>query len=202
MSNLTRVTLLQKVTDPANTEAWEEFESYYRKFIFYIINQLKVPQDDCDDLAQEVLIRLAKNLDKYDRTRAGFRTWLSTICRNCVYTYYNKKNRLDQGKVSLDALTENHSLLNEDKRNDLEEMIELEWKNYLTSLAIERVRPTFRGNAMIIFERHRQGENFESIAQNLEITAKSASVINRRVYNKLILEIKNLVFELEGRQDG
>ena len=51
---LTRNTLLQRAKDPKDEQAWEEFVSYYETFIFILLRQMNVPQQDCDDLTWHV----------------------------------------------------------------------------------------------------------------------------------------------------
>ena len=87
MSNewLTRHTLLQRAIDQNDETAWKEFVSYYQDFIVMVLSKMAVLPDYKDDLTQEILIKLWKNLESYNRERAQFRTWLSTIIRNTVF---------------------------------------------------------------------------------------------------------------------
>ena len=152
---------------------------------------MNVPDADREDLLQEVLIRLSRNVDKYERSRAGFRTWLSTIIRNCVLTFFTKEN-----KRQYDPET-HPELLDENKATELEEMIDREWKAYLTTLAMEKVRGVFRGNAIEAFELTQQGMPSQEIAERLLLSTESVYVLATRVRKRFILETKKLISELE-----
>jgi RNA polymerase sigma-70 factor (ECF subfamily) len=68
--NQTRYTLLQRACDLHDEVAWEEFVDHYRRFIFYILHKLGVDAGDVEDLTQQVLFSLTKDLPNYDRARA------------------------------------------------------------------------------------------------------------------------------------
>ena len=195
----TRHTLLDRVCDVSDDEAWDEFVEYYSRFIHHVVRYMGVSESDCDDLVQQILLRLTRSVGTYDRTKAGFRTWLSTVCRNCVYRYYSKQKTQSERFTALTA--ENEMVLSDEIANDdeLEKFINSEWENYITSLAMDRVKDSFRGNAITIFEMSLRGISFSDIAEHLSMTEKSVSVVKRRVYNKLLLEIKDLIHVLEAR---
>ena len=66
--NQTSYTLLQRACDLHDEVAWEEFVGHYRRFIFYILRELGVDPDDIEDLAQQILISLKRDLAGYDRS--------------------------------------------------------------------------------------------------------------------------------------
>ena len=78
----THHSLLQRAVDLDDGKAWDQFVGQYRRFILCVLNQLGVPHNDLEDLSQQILIALTRDLSRYDRDRARFRTWLSTIVRN------------------------------------------------------------------------------------------------------------------------
>ena len=75
----TRQSLLSRVKDPNDEDAWEDFVRYYEKFIFHLLHQMKINTDDFDDMVQEILLKLWKSLRTYDREKAKFRTWLASV---------------------------------------------------------------------------------------------------------------------------
>ena len=83
----TRKSLLLRASDPDNHNAFEEFTDYYQDFIHIVIMKLGVSPTDCKDLEQEILVKLWRNLAKFDseREKANFKGWLSTVIRNEVY---------------------------------------------------------------------------------------------------------------------
>jgi len=86
-------------------------------------------------------------------------------------------------------------------QTELEDLIESEWQNYITSLAMEKVQKAFRGNALMVFEMANQGKSFSDISSELSLTGNTANVLYSRVKKRFINEIKGLIFELEGRDN-
>jgi RNA polymerase sigma-70 factor (ECF subfamily) len=48
---------------------------------------MKVSTSDFDDLVQNVLLKLWRNIASYNPEKARFRTWLGVVVRNAVKTF-------------------------------------------------------------------------------------------------------------------
>ena len=81
---ITQQTLLLKVKNQYDEEAWEQFVDYYRKYIYAVLINMGVPNTDLDDLSQQIMLKLWKKLPgfDYDPQVGSFRSWLCTIVRN------------------------------------------------------------------------------------------------------------------------
>lgn len=82
----TRESLLVRLRDAADAAAWDEFVSLYRPMIFRLALRKGLQDSDADDLAQQVLMSVARTIDRWERdaTRGGFRSWLRTVARNAI----------------------------------------------------------------------------------------------------------------------
>ncbi len=65
------------------------YEALYQEYaggIYRLCYSILLNQQDAEDVAQEAFVYAFKNLERYDRQRAAFKTWLYTIaisrCRN------------------------------------------------------------------------------------------------------------------------
>ena len=125
----TRQTLLQRAKNQDDHQAWKEFVDYYRSFIEMIIRKMNLVESERQDLVQEILLKLWQNLAVYSADKASFRTWLSTIIRNAVVTFYkaNGRRRQREEESSFLEAIENGS------EPELEKLIEVEWINYITN---------------------------------------------------------------------
>ncbi|VGO11744.1 hypothetical protein PDESU_00290 [Pontiella desulfatans] len=190
----TRYTLLQRACDLHDEQAWEEFVGHYRRFIFYILNELGVAACDIEDVAQQVLLSLTKDLPGYDRARARFRTWLSTVIRNAAFAHFRKqKNR--QARISV--FGEEQSLEAMAQPSEIDQRIEQEWAAYVANLAMERVKGVFQGQAIEVFELGLDGLPTADIAEKTGLSTASVYTLRKRVKKRLYLEIRALVAELE-----
>lgn len=195
VNNGTRYTLLQRAVDTGSNSAWEELVETYRRFIYHILNQLNIDQADIDDLSQQVLFTLTQSLPNYDRRKAKFRTWLSTIIRNTAFSHHRKLNRYRTRFETSGRLEyfEDTSCT----ESALDRLIQQEWAAYISGMAMERVRETFRGNAVEIFEMSLDGISSEDIARKTGLAVTSVYTLRKRVKKRLYLEIRALTAKME-----
>jgi len=189
---VTRKTLLQRAVDPSDQGAWAEFVSYYKTFIFMLLRNMNVSSTDCEDLTQNILVRIWKKLESYDSDRTKFRTWLSTIIRNEVLSHYDKSQRLQRKHDGF--RTEQHEL---PRAGEFEKLFEREWATYITNMAMKRVKSIFSGHAIEVFNLTLDGVAAEAIAQKLDVKVSTVYALRNRVKNKLKEEIAALQEELE-----
>jgi RNA polymerase sigma-70 factor (ECF subfamily) len=79
----TRQSLLQRA-QAGQEESWKDLVDLYRPLIFAWLNRQGVPAGDLEDLSQEVLLSVVKQLPGFQHSghRGAFRAWLRTIlCR-------------------------------------------------------------------------------------------------------------------------
>lgn len=82
----TRPSLLIRLKDRADHEAWHEFAELYRPVVYRLACRKGMQHADAEDLAQQVLAAVAKAIDRWkeDPRRAKFRTWLHRIAQNLI----------------------------------------------------------------------------------------------------------------------
>ena len=93
----TNVSLLIRVQDPDNHDAWARFDAQYRPLITHFCRKrFNMPPAEAEEAAQDVLVKLVANMKqfKYDSKRS-FRSWLSTVAKNSVIDGMRKR-RLDR----------------------------------------------------------------------------------------------------------
>lgn len=186
----TRETLIMRVKDQYDEEAWQEFVEIYRRYTYVVIRRLGVDVDQAEELTQNILLKLWEKLPdyKYDPKIARFRTWLSRVIHNTVLNYRRQASR----QPVIVEIGDIHTI-----SSDTEKMMEKEWETYLTNLAMERIEDKFSGKAILAFNMSMEGKQISEIAQELEIEDNSVYRLKNRVKNQLIQEIKALKTDLD-----
>ena len=192
----TRHTLLQRARNKDDHQAWDEFILYYKQFIFILLWNMRVPVQECDDIVQDILVRLWKNLATYDHDRAQFRTWLITIIRNSVSTHLTRQRKKENREPLHDDTLPMTDIPQKEDTN-LDKMIQQEWENYIANLALKNISTIFSGNAIEAFTLSVEGLSNDKIAEQLKIAPSSVYKLRQRVKERLLREINRLRHELE-----
>jgi RNA polymerase sigma-70 factor (ECF subfamily) len=133
----TSATMLARVQNPADRQAWEEFVARYGPRIRQWCRRWNLQEADADDVTQEVLLRLAQKLRdfRYDPARS-FRAWLKTVTHHAWRNFVDAQRK---GVGSGDSAVQ--GLLNAvEAPESLVEHLDEEFERALTEEAMVRVR--------------------------------------------------------------
>ena len=82
--------LIRRVLD-GETDAFRVLVSRHQDALFGLVGNLLPDRHGCEDVAQEALLAAYAKLDRFDNSRASFRTWLLTIARNKCFHWLEKR---------------------------------------------------------------------------------------------------------------
>lgn len=126
---LTRPSLLVRLRDARDEEAWSEFTAVYEPVIYQMTRRRGMQDADAREVVQEVLMSVASAIDRFDtKSRGSFRGWLSQITRNATIDRFrnlsNRRETIDASGVvrKLDLAASNDKLADEfehDRRKQL-----------------------------------------------------------------------------------
>ncbi|WP_168442076.1 RNA polymerase sigma factor [Pontiella desulfatans] len=192
----TRQTLIMRVKNQHDDPSWEEFANIYRGYIYAVIRNMGIAESDREELVQQTLIKLWKKLPDIDVEHSGkFRSWLSTLTKNCVIDFIRKRKReinLREKAADQEDQQQVNTVL-----PDIDRISEAAWKQHLAALALDNIEPHFSGKAVNVFRLSLQGLDVPAIAEKLEIKEESVYRLKTRVKARLIEEIQRLRSELE-----
>jgi RNA polymerase sigma-70 factor (ECF subfamily) len=144
----TRHSLIQRLQEGGDEAAWEEFASIYRPIIVRIALRKQLQFDDAEDLAQQVLVLVLKNISKWktDPARARFRTWLQTLVRNAMMNALTRRPK-DQPSGGTTSLQQLHQ--RPDKADSL--WFDLEWQRETLRWVAQQVHGEFESTTWTAF---------------------------------------------------
>ncbi|MFK7818798.1 MAG: RNA polymerase sigma factor [Planctomycetaceae bacterium] len=189
--------LILRVRDPSNREAWDQFEHLYRPVIFRIARAKGLQHADALDLVQQVLMSVAAAIDRYERVDGGakFRNWLSRITRNAILKALTRKprDRATGGSVILDVLSDVPS---PDQATDA--LIDLEYRREVFRRAAEQVRGDVQEVTWLAFELTTlQQVPVERTAERLGLSAGSVYAAKSRVMRRL----RDAIQQIEANEE-
>ena len=89
----TSVTLIGRVCDPSDEEAWRRFAGLYRPIIIRMAKRRGLQESDAEDVAQRVLMGVSRAIHSFEvgPDKPPFRAWLSRIATNAILNALSRK---------------------------------------------------------------------------------------------------------------
>jgi len=190
----TRPSLLIRLRDPVDQDAWFEFAEIYRPVIMRLAMRKGMQAADADDIAQKVLVSIAGVIEthEHDPKRAHFLTWLNRIAHNAIL---NAMTRIkpDQGS----GKTEFHEFLNQQESKPGDSgLLRLEYRREVFRWAARRVVSEFRSTTWQAFWMTAiEGRSVEEVSN--ELGKKPGAIYTAR--SRIMYRIQEVVTEYESR---
>jgi RNA polymerase sigma factor (sigma-70 family) len=138
----TRPSLLLRVRDANDGDAWDEFAAIYRPVILRLAKIKGMQDADADDLAQQVLLAVSHAVERWepDASRGRFRTWLHTVANNAILNALTRGIR-DRAAAdeSIDALLQQRP----DRDGPDSDLLRTEYRREIFSRAAQQIRTEF-----------------------------------------------------------
>jgi RNA polymerase sigma-70 factor (ECF subfamily) len=189
----TRSSLLVRLCDPRDEQAWSEFVEIYRPLILRLARQRGLQDADAADLAQEVFRSVAVAIERFDRDpeRGSFRGWLSTIARNLIVNWLEAQRRQTRGTGDTEVLQLLHEQPDPAKGESI--LFDLEFRHQLVQWAAGRVRDEFSEMVWQAFWKTGvEGRPAEEAARALGLSVGTVYQYKSRVVARLRREIERV----------
>jgi len=91
----TRASLLLRLRDPQDHEAWLEFVSLYEPVAYRLLRRHGLQDADAREVMQELFMAVSRSIDRWDpaKERGSFRGWLRRVARNLVINWLKQRER-------------------------------------------------------------------------------------------------------------
>jgi RNA polymerase sigma-70 factor (ECF subfamily) len=198
-TDLTQPSLLSRVRDPANHEAWRQFEAKYRGLIVRFCRARGLQQTDAEDVLQMVMTKLVQTLPRftYQADRGRFRDYLYRIVRGAISDWVARPK--SDGRPVFTLLSADTPPAQDAA---LESLWTQEWVNHHYRLALESVRQTFEARSIDIFERSLRGESVESLAAAFDMSTQAVHKVRQRLRARMEEAIAQQVHEEDVIDDS
>jgi RNA polymerase sigma factor (sigma-70 family) len=186
-SPTTRVSLLVRLRDLGDRQAWAQFVDLYAPLVYGFARKHGLQDADAADLTQGVLraVSLAAGRLEYDAGRGSFRGWLFTIVRNHLRNFVAaRRPGLNQGSGD-DAV---QRLLEAQPAPDADpvQLWEQEWERQLFAWAVDQLRPCFHESTWQAFwQTAVEGCKPQEVARALGVNPAAVYLARTRVMARL-----------------
>jgi RNA polymerase sigma-70 factor (ECF subfamily) len=189
----TSASLLERLRNSPDEASWRRLDDLYQPLIRHWLLRDPSLRDDADDIVQEVMSVLVRELPGFRRRRNGsFRRWLRTITANRVAALYrSRKNR----PVALGCPLEESPLTQlADPNSELSRQWDREHDRYVLSRLMELIAPLFEPTTLAAFRRVAvDGIAPAQAAEELGLSLNAVLVAKSRVLSTLRQEAKGLI---------
>ena len=198
----TRQSLLLRLRDPLDQQAWTQFMAIYEPLVLRMLKQRGLQEADARDVAQQVVLAVTQAMHQWqpDGREASFRRWLFGISRKLALKFIVRgttasgpARRGVGGSDMLDLLKS----LPEPDRNSIAEFDD-EYRTEIFEWATDRIRGEFRETTWQAFWRTCVlNESIANVADSLGMTAGNVYVARTRI----IARLRQVVEAYEAQHD-
>lgn len=172
-----------------NKEAFEGLVSKYQNKIYTLCYRYTGNYEDARDLAQEVFIKVYRNIGKFER-RSSFSTWIYQIAGNTCKDYLRKNKNKSEFSLDEEVFNNGEAFTPQVLKDENTPDLQYEEKEKLSILkeAIKNLNPEYK---VVIILREFQNLSYEEIAKetNTSIgTVKSRLSRGRNVLKNIFLQ--------------
>jgi RNA polymerase sigma-70 factor (ECF subfamily) len=192
-SPATRASLLVRLRDGSDADAWREFARLYAPVIYGFARKRGLQDADAADLMQDVLRSVSSAMGRldYDPVRGTFRGWLFTVTRNKVFNFLDSRSRRVQG--SGDSRMQQRLEQHADPDGKLSADWEADYQRALAAQAMERVKGEFQPATWDAFTQTAiDGRTPAQVSSRVGLSVGAIYVAKSRVIARLRQEIERM----------
>ena len=180
----TRFSLIGRLHDATDSDAWTEVVQIYQPMIQRIAQRRGLQYADAAEVTQEVLARIANSIKRWnpDPGKGSFRGWLYRMTRNLTIDHIRKNKSQTRGNL------EAHFDLNQiaDPNDEDSREFQIEYERQLFNWAAAQVQSSFKPlNWNGFWLTTVEGVAIDEAAKRLKVSKGSIYVARSRVMAKI-----------------
>jgi RNA polymerase sigma-70 factor (ECF subfamily) len=190
----TSVSLLDRLREQPDDPSWKRLVDLYSPLIHSWLRRYAVQPSDADDLVQEVLGAVVRDLPRFrhDRRPGAFRCWLRTITVNRLRGFWRARQARPVATGDSDLVQQLEQL--EDPTSSLSQRWDAEHDRHVLNRLLELLEPEFAPTSWQAFRRVTlEGKRASDVAAELGLSVNAVLLAKSRVLRRLRQEAQDLI---------
>jgi len=193
----TRHSLILRLPDRCDVDAWEEFVAIYEPLVYRLARTKGFQDADAHEIVQEVLVAVCGAVERWepDAERGRFRDWLFQIARNLMINFLTRQKHrpIGTGHSGTMELLERQC----DSTPEQSAIFDLEYRREVFHWAAEQVCEQVKQRTWQAFWLTRvEGRSIADVAGVLGMSVGAVHIARSRVLGRLRETVSR--FESEG----
>jgi len=179
----TRHSLVERLTDLGDQRKWQEFFETYWRLIYGVARKGGLTDAEAQDVVQETVITVAKNITKYEREAGSFKGWLLHITRWRIADQFRKRAPAAKARTTRDDSRRATATIDRVPDGfDLDAAWEEEWQRNVLAAALERVKRKIDAKHYQIFDCLIMKQwSVAKVATELRVSTAQVYLVRHRV---------------------
>jgi RNA polymerase sigma factor (sigma-70 family) len=149
----TRRSLVDRLADLDNRSRWQEFFDTYWRLIYSVSRRSGLNDAEANDVVQETVISVARNITRYDRAAGSFKAWLLQMTRWRIADQFRKRMPESDHTPAGESHRQTGTLDRiASPGATLETAWDEEWRERLLEAALERVKRQVSSRHFQVFD--------------------------------------------------
>ncbi|MEI9893362.1 MAG: sigma-70 family RNA polymerase sigma factor [Chthoniobacter sp.] len=136
----TRRSLVERLTNWQDQRNWQDFFDTYWRLIYGVARQSGLTDAESQDVVQETVLTVAKNITKYEREQGSFKGWLLHITRWRIADQFRKRAPATAQSPTRGSGRETATIERVPDGFDIRTTWDNEWQQHVFQAALQRVK--------------------------------------------------------------
>lgn len=192
----TRSSLIARLSDVGDQDAWREFSAIYEPFIYGQARRYGLQDADAREQVQDVLVAVSRAIGRFavDRERGRFRTWLYAIARNISLQHLAKLRVAD--RASGDPATQEAMARCPDPRSLGSRELDIDLKRHVFLYVSRAASHEFEENTWKSFWRTTvENHSIKAVADELGMSVGAVYIARSRVMARLRQRVQEITLD-------
>ncbi|MCS7468809.1 sigma-70 family RNA polymerase sigma factor [Stieleria sp. ICT_E10.1] len=190
----TSISLLKRIADEGTDDDWQRLLEIYRPFMYQRISTYPLLVNQAEDIVQEVLVVLVRELPTFQRQRAGsFRAFLRGIVLNQLRYAMRRVQKTPLVAGQYDKLNDQIEQL-ADPNSQLSVEFDRQHDRSVFRHAASIVKNEVKASTWQAFQKHAiEGKSAPAVAEELGVSVNVVLLAKSRLTRRIREEIRGLV---------